>query len=193
MNQNRIFTRMQEDRTDIELWALIKRDDSRALALLFRRYYFILLRQGMQIVQDPELLKDAANELFYRIWLRRTELSQVENINSYLRVMYRNQLLLEIKQQKKQDEQLKIYSHTTETGELSYEDILVGIQVKTEQKLKLKQAFEQLTPRQKEYLRLNFYDGMSYEQIALQTGQTVKTVYNTTYEALKKLRQQIIL
>lgn len=184
---------MLEDRTDIELWALIKRDDSRALAILFRRYYFILLRQGMQFIQDPELLKDAANEVFYRIWLRRAELSQVENIDAYLRAMYRNQLLLEIRKQKKQDEQLKIYSHTTETGELAYEDILVGIQVKTEQKLKLKQAFEQLTPRQKEYLRLNFYDGMSYEQIAHRTGQSVKTVYNTTYEALKKLRQQIVL
>jgi len=38
-------------------------------------------------------------------------------------------------------------------------------------------------------IQLKFFEGLSYEQIADRTSQTVKTAYNTVYDAIKMLRK----
>jgi RNA polymerase sigma-70 factor (ECF subfamily) len=45
-----------------------------------------------------------------------------------------------------------------------------------------------LPPRQKELIMLRFYEGRSYEEIADKTGLTHRTVYNSIFEAIKKLK-----
>lgn len=52
-------------------------------------------------------------------------------------------------------------------------------------KQRLKQAMENLTFRQKQLIILKFFDGLTYEDIAKQTNQSIKTAYNTIYDALK--------
>ena len=58
-----------------------------------------------------------------------------------------------------------------------------------EMKRKLYRAIQQLTPRQKELIDLMFFEGYSYRQIAEHTAQSVKTVYNTMYNAIRLLRE----
>ena len=107
--------------------------------------------------------------------------------------MCRHQLYGLLRNQAKDKDRREQWNETLPQQEPSYEDILVGIQVQEEQKEKLRRALQKLSPRQKEYLHLTYFEGLSYEQVALKTGQTTKTVYNTTYEAIKVLRKEIKL
>lgn len=65
------------DATDKILWINIKKGDHKALTELFQRYYFSLVKMGINYVQNAELAKDAANDVFFNIWLKRETLSDV--------------------------------------------------------------------------------------------------------------------
>jgi RNA polymerase sigma factor (sigma-70 family) len=184
---------MLRELSDTELWVRIKNNEQEALTQLFQRHYFFLIRSGLSYVKDPELAKDAANDVFYGLWSNRQSLSDVSNVKAYLSTSFRNQLLKLIRSNIKNKDQLQQWQYPQEDQQVSYEEIMVALQVKEEQKLKLRRALEQLSPRQKEYLQLKYYEGLSYEQIAEKTGQVVKTVYNTVYEAIKILRREIRL
>jgi len=43
-------------------------------------------------------------------------------------------------------------------------------------------------PRQKEIIRLRYFDTVSFKDIADQTGLSERTVYNTLHNAIKVLR-----
>ncbi|MNL23244.1 RNA polymerase sigma factor SigV [compost metagenome] len=75
--------------------------------------------------------------------------------------------------------------------EMSYEEFIVKVQTDELVRHKLKNALQKLTYRQKQLVHLKFFDGLSYEQIAEQTQQTIKTAYNTIYDALKILRKEL--
>ena len=184
---------MLRDLTDKELWAAIKNNDKEALTQLFQRYYFLLVKAGLHYVQDAEPAKDAANDVFFNLWRNRQSLSDVDNVKAYLGTAFRNQLLTLIRRDLRDRDRLEQWHHTEDASQLSYEEIIVALQVKEEQKEKLRRALKQLSPRQKEYLRLKYYEGLSYEQIAEKTGQALKTIYNTTYEAIKALRHEMTL
>ena len=184
---------MLQELTDKELWAGIKRNDSEALSQLFQRYYFFLVRSGLQHLPDAELVKDAANDVFYHLWRSRTSLSEVENVKAYLGTAFRNQGFTLLRRNLKDRDRLAQWAQAGEALQSSYEDLLVALQVKEAQRERLHRALERLTPRQKEYLRLKYFEGLSYEQIAARTGQALKTIYNTTYEAIKILRQEVTL
>ena len=40
-----------------------------------------------------------------------------------------------------------------------------------------------------ELIQLKFFEGLTYEQIAERSSQTVKTAYNTIYDAIKMLKK----
>lgn len=182
---------MAMDSNDKTLWNDIKKNQEAALTQLFQRYYFYLVKLGINYVQDPELAKDAANDVFFNIWRNRESLSDVANVRAYITTSYRNHIFLLAKRDLKNGERIKEWQAQQQDQQHSYEQILIALQVEQEEKDALTRAFENLTPRQKEYLQLKFYEGLSYEQIAAQTGQVVKTIYNTIYEAIKTLRQHL--
>jgi len=179
--------------TDKELWGAIKNSDRQALAELFQRYYFPLVKSGLYYCEDAELAKDAVHDVFLNLWNSRQKLSEVANVKAYLHTTYRNQLYGLLRVETKNKDRLEQWSDTEPVQQPSYEQILIGLQVQEEHKEKLRRAFEKLSPRQKEYLHLKYFEGLSYEQVAEKTGQALKTVYNTTYEAIKLLRKEISL
>ena len=184
---------MTKNASDKELWNGIKNDNKSSLTQLFQRYYFYLIKTGFNYSQNVETLKDAANDIFFHLWQNRQSLSDVENINAYLNTSFRNRVFLLLRQEMKNTKRLAGWHTEQPQIQFSYEEIIVAMQVKKEQKEKLRRALDGLSPRQKEYLQMKFYEGLSYEQIAAQTGQVVKTVYNTVYEAIKVLRSEIKL
>jgi RNA polymerase sigma factor (sigma-70 family) len=55
-------------------------------------------------------------------------------------------------------------------------------------KKRLQKALNQLSPRQKEIIRLRYFDTVAFKDISDQTGLSERTVYNTLHNAIKVLR-----
>lgn len=174
---------------DHNYWEQMRVGDKQALFELYNRQYFQLIRSGLKINADDELVKDCVNQIFLNIWDKRERLHPVENVRAYLMTSLRHCMLDQLSYLNKTNAALSKMLAEEEWNELSYEQVLINIQQDDDLKEKLKIAIRQLTPRQMELIQLKFFEGLSYEQISERTAQTVKTAYNTIYDAIKILRK----
>ncbi|SKB62831.1 RNA polymerase sigma factor [Daejeonella lutea] len=170
-------------------WEGLRRGDKQALFNLYNDMYFHLIRFGLKLTGDDELVKDSINQLFLNLWDKKDKLTDVSNVRSYLFSVLRNTIIDELKHSGKVDEAIRRRLLEEELDELPYEEIIIRVQNDEELKAKLQLAIKKLTPRQIELIQLRFFEGMSYEQIANTTSQSVKTAYNTIYDAVKMLRK----
>lgn len=178
---------LEED--DSNYWEQMRLGDKQALFELYNKMYFHLIRFGLKINADDELVKDCVNQIFLNIWDKRERLQPVQNVKSYLMTSLRRCMLDQLSYQDKTNTALNRMGAEEDWNELSYEEIIIKVQQDEELREKLQAAIKQLTPRQLELIQLKFFEGLSYEQIAEKTSQTIKTAYNTIYDAIKTLRK----
>lgn len=182
---------MAQEEDNRVYWEQIRQDDKQALFALYNNTYFHLIRFGLKICGDDELVKDGVNQLFLQLWEKRAQLHPVTQVRAYLFTALRNHIQDQFNYRSKIDTAVHHLAHESDLSELSYEEIIIRVQHDEELKTKLRLAMQQLTPRQTELIRLKFFEGLTYEQIAAQTSQTVKTAYNTVYDAIKVLRKML--
>ena len=182
---------MDQDQINRELWREIKEDNQQSLFDLYDANYFHLVRFGLKIVPQDEVVKDTIMALFFKLWDNRNKLSDVSNVKSYLFTSLKRSLLDKIANDAKMSQAIKAYCDQESCEELAYEEIIILAQEDEALRNKLSSAIKQLTPRQTELIRLKFYEGLSYDEVALQTSQSIKTAYNTIYNAIQTLRNQL--
>lgn len=182
---------MTEEEQNIVYWQQLREGNKQALFDLYNNTYFHLVRFGLKITADDELVKDCVTQLFFQLWDRHTRLNPVTQVRSYLFTALRRMLLDKLDYYSKTDEAINRLSGEDLVEELPYEEIIIRVQQNEEQRKKLHQAIGQLTPKQKELIRLMFFEGLTYEQVAATTSQSIKTAYNTIYEAIKLLRKAL--
>lgn len=170
-------------------WEQMRAGDKQALFELYNNMYFHLIRFGLKINADDELVKDCVNQIFLNLWDKRARLTAVDNVKSYLMTSLRRCMLDQLAYEDKMTHAVNQMGAEEEWAELSYEEIMIRLQQDDELKQKLQQAIKQLTPRQMELIQMKFFEGLTYEQIAERTAQTVKTAYNTIYDAIKTLKK----
>jgi RNA polymerase sigma factor (sigma-70 family) len=72
--------------------------------------------------------------------------------------------------------------------DFSYEEVIVGFQAEQQIRQKLEKALSQLTIKQKEVIRLRYFENNKIEEIAQLMNSEPRTIYNHMYEAMKQLR-----
>lgn len=174
---------------DSLLWNGLRAGDEQAVFDLYHKLYFGLINYGIRVCGDAELAKDMVNQVFLELWDRRERLVPVENVKSYLLTYLRRKIIDQIRFRQRSENAAIESTRQGGDRELSYEQYIVQVQTDEEIRLKLHHALSRLTPRQQELIRLKFFDGLSYEEIAERTSQNIKTSYNMIYEALKALRE----
>jgi RNA polymerase sigma-70 factor (ECF subfamily) len=55
----------------------------------------------------------------------------------------------------------------------------------------LKKALSHLQPRQQRTIELTYYEGLTADEIAARTGETVRVVRHNLYRGLERLRLQL--
>ncbi|MET3112494.1 RNA polymerase sigma factor (sigma-70 family) [Pedobacter sp. CG_S7] len=178
---------LEED--DRHYWGKMRLGDKQALFELYNNMYFHLIRIGLKINADDELVKDCVNQVFLNLWDKRERLPAVENVKSYIITSLKRCMLDQLDYLHKTNTALNKMGAEEDWNELSYEEIMINVQQDEDLKRKLTLAIQQLTPRQMELIELKFFEGLSYDQIAEKTALTVKTAYNTIYDAIKTLRK----
>jgi len=170
-------------------WEQMRAGNKQALFELYNNMYFHLIRFGLKLNADDELVKDCVNQIFLNLWDKRDRLVPVDNVKSYLMTSLKRCMLDQLAYAEKMTDAVNKMGAEEDWEELSYEEIMIRLQQDDELKSKLKTAIKQLTPRQMELIQLKFFEGLTYEQIAERTSQTVKTAYNTIYDAIKTLKR----
>lgn len=158
---------------------------------LFLAHYQTLFLVGFRLCANRELTKDVLQSFFLELWEKRDRLNHVEHWNAYLRKAFYHRMLQEVQKNRLPTDHLS--EQATKISTPSYETLLINFQQKKSQKQELENAMKELPDQQKEMLKLRFHEGLSYEEIAANTGKSKQTVYNQIYEAIKKLRKSLLV
>lgn len=180
---------MTDEEQNTLYWQAMREGDKQAFFSLYNNTYFHLVRFGLKITANDELVKDCVTQLFFQLWEKRDKLNPVTHVRAYLFTSLRRMLLDQLTHYSKIDKAISSFADKEDPSELSYEEIIIRVQHNEELKQKLHKAIAQLTPRQTELIRLIFFEGLTYEEVAAQTAQSIKTAYNTVYNAIKLLRK----
>lgn len=168
----------------------LRNGNEEALLSLMTLYYNDLYKYGLRFTAESNLTKDLLQEFFLHIWENRSKFQAVENIKSYLVVSFKRFLFQELRKLSRQ-----VGDSVRPADELEYpfEDYIILFQESEELRKVLFEAIESLSKREKEMIRLRYYEQLSCEEIAAMTSLELRTVYNNLYEGLKKLRNHKLL
>ncbi|WP_158795824.1 RNA polymerase sigma factor [Pedobacter sp. L105] len=176
-------------------WALLVEGEKQGLYECFNLFYDDLYRFGLSLYKNPELVKEGINNLFLELWRIKYKLAGVQNVQQYIltiykRILYKTYLQLS---EETPSPDLKDIPAGNIPLEPSYESILIASQHDEHMKKRLQNALSQLSPRQKEIIRLRYFNAVSFKDISEQTGLSERTVYNTLHNAIKVLRDVICI
>lgn len=181
-----------ESNVERSYWLRFKAGDKDAYASLYNLYAALLFRYGRKIIHDRELVKDGIHDLFVELWKNRSTLGEPESVKNYLIKSLRRKLFRQIKNQKTVLLDKQAEENDTQIV-FPHEFTLITNQLIKEQGQNLSKALNTLTKRQREIIFLLFYDDMKPTEVADIMSLTLRTVYNTTYNALQLLKKNIIL
>lgn len=183
---------MQLSEGSKSLWQQLREGDKNALFELYDDMYFHLVRYGLSVHGDSDLVKDCISQLFLKLWDRHHRLNEVDNVQSYLFTALRRLIIDHVNTQNKAATSMRSMPQESPAVP-SYEEMIIARENDEEFRKDLRAALKALSPKQIELIRLKFFENLSYQEIASLSSQSVKTSYNTIYDAIKLLRLKLKL
>ena len=147
-----------------QLWQQLRSGNRGAIEDLYRYNYQVLFSYAFKICRDKELSKDCLQELFVSLWEKREHFSEVSKVRPYL---LQSVWHLVIKKLKKNNKNISLEENAHYDIEVifSRENELIDRQESEEKKKKLKQALSELSGRQKQIIFMQFYEGLTIDEI----------------------------
>jgi RNA polymerase sigma-70 factor (ECF subfamily) len=162
--------------------------DQQAYRTLYLHFQPWLYQFAYSFIKSHELAEEIVSDVFIRIWQKRGQLQEVENLRLYLYVSTKNYALNYLQKMRR--------SRVFNIDDLSVE--ITSIQASPEQLLITKEmhdrvtlAVNQLPLRCKVIFKLVKEDGLRYREVAELLGISVKTVEAQITLAVKKLGNTI--
>ena len=183
---------------DTLLLNALRNDDEAALNHLFSTYYNRLFRTGLKYGASNEAIQEGIQAVFIDVWQYRKTLTDIVSFEAYLTGSLRKRLSKMAEKASKNEkntvytERARLYRENSANDILlsveAYENVLILQETNDLKRNELKNALEQLTPRQKELIVLRYFEEMNYADIAEKTQLQTDSIYKTIHEALKRLR-----
>lgn len=171
-------------------WSIfILNGDETAFYDLYAHYHDYLNYIGLKKAVSTEKAQDCINDLFLYVYENRKRLEHIRDHHNYLVTAFLRKLFK--KQHFSSEESIDLIdledTHIYPSVEAQY----IRARTKEQVSITLKHYIDQLSPSQAQLIYQKFYLGLSYEEIAFANQITIKTAYNTIYNAVEKLKKLI--
>lgn len=177
---------MQTLWTDEQLAEDLKGGNADALTVLFRRHSPLLFQIAKRIVKNDAEAEDAVQQVFLDVY-------QSVDLFDSKKGTFKSWLLMFAYQRSFNRRRAQIANRFFDTDPL--EEGLPGMQPVAvrrsvaESSILAAQALSCLQPRQRRTIELIYYEGLTAEEVARRTGESVRVVRHNLYRGLEKLRQ----
>jgi RNA polymerase sigma-70 factor, ECF subfamily len=183
-----------EHASDEHLISRLCLGEQEAIAALFKRHSSAVYRVGKKMLRDSGEADDLVQEVFLYLY-RKSELFDASKgpARSWIFQIAYTQALLRRRKLKSiglYSSATSDYLHDAESCRdlaADYERTFEGLFGRNG----WKKIVEDLTADQRETLRLHFFEGYTFSEIAEKLGQTYSNVRNHHYRALDKLRKHL--
>ena len=180
-----------QERSDLELLALIGRSDKDALAALYERYGRRVFSLAVRILSDSVTSEEVTQDVFLSIWRRGASYSPDKGkFTTWLFSIAHNRTIDELRRRRRDlnrgsddvEEHLDIVS-----ADISPDDSAVA----QSEYAMVREALKALPPEQRQVVELAYFRGLTQAEIAEKMGQPLGTVKTRMRLALKKLRDAL--
>ncbi len=158
-----------------------------AFSKLYDCFANILFNYGCKITTNHELLKDCIHDVFVKIYDKRQDLSNVQNLKSYLFVSLKNRLFDEFRKNT-----FTVEKGVDEYNPVAYEDVEKDYIIKEKidfQNNKVKRLMDKLTERQQRAIQLYYLEERSYDDICCIMDINYQSLRNLIHRGISKLRE----
>jgi len=161
--------------------------DLQSFEMMFRHYYQMLCAYAIRFVNDADTAEEIVQDLFYKLWEKRSELKISTSVKSYLFSAVHNRCLKFIEHRNVEARYRNYYLlHESEIDNEQHDTAhiheLQGI---------IDTTLNSLPERCSRIFRLNRFEGLKYQEIAQKLAISVKTVEANMGKALKLLRKNL--
>ena len=179
---------MAENESSI-VWKSFLAGNKEAFAHLYNLHVEALYRYGTKLCTDDSLVKDAIQEVFLDLYLKRAKnKTNPENLRYYLILALKRNLIKKLKSNRRLVEE-EVCELDFEP-EYSIEKAIIEHEEEAELNLKVKEVLKNLPAKQKEALYLRYNESMEYPEIAQLLNISVESVRKQVYRALTAIRKQ---
>ncbi|UZR98471.1 RNA polymerase sigma factor [Chondrinema litorale] len=177
---------------DQKIWKDFKNGNEEAFISIYKNYFNLLFRYGHQFTKDTGLVEDCIQELFIELRSKRKNLADVTSIKFYLYKSMRSRIFRSLSKQSRfkfSDNLLDGYNFQIN---LSQETFLINSEIDESTRQALKEAFNNLTTKQREIIIYYFYENLSYQEISeIMNFSKVKYSRDLLYRAVDKLKESM--
>src|SRR5690606_30341242 len=169
------------------LLSQIAEGDQRAFTMLFDFYYQSLGTYIYKVTESREATEEIVQEVFIKIWERRSTLGSINNFKGYLFILSKNKTLDHLrKAAETRTSHLSLINNSTEG---SY--VIDSIPSIEEYSLIIEEVVSKLPAQQQRVYHLSRHEKLKYDEIAFQMGISKETVKKHMQLALSFLKQQV--
>jgi RNA polymerase sigma-70 factor (ECF subfamily) len=155
---------------------------------LFKTHYSRLCSYANLFLNDPDAAEDVVQEVFFKLWKNRDEITINTTIKSYLFRAVRNGCMNVIDHISVRE----AYKVVNEEDIKNAEGNPVDETIVSELEERIRETIDLLPSERRKIFILSRFEGLKYREIADQLGISVKTVENQMYQALRFLREHLV-
>jgi RNA polymerase sigma-70 factor, ECF subfamily len=178
--------------SDKEIWEKIRDTDKKAFEMLFNRYHDSLCLYSYGLVKNEEVAEEIVNDVFFKIWNRRSIIQINFGIKQYLFRSVFNACADYFRQAHSSSQ----YSFVEIDDEINSiiginDEYIFDILDNEETQKDIMEAINQLPPQCKVIFCLSRFDLLTYAEISERLNISVNTVKTQICRALDTLRNDL--
>lgn len=166
--------------------------NNKAFDELLKRHQAKLFAYIMRIVSDVDLANDIFQETFVRVItnIRQGKYVDTGKFSAWLMRIAHNMIIDHFRQAKAEktistDEESSTVLNCAELAEASIEDCMVNTQIHDD----VRRIIDALPENQREVLKMRFYQGLSFKEIAEATGTGINTALGRMRYAILNMKR----
>ncbi|WP_316751497.1 RNA polymerase sigma factor [Pedobacter gandavensis] len=162
-----------------QLLIQLKSGEESAFGKLYAHYSEMIYGRLLRLLKDPDMADEIIQELFLKVWEKRTQVNPLQSFKSYLYTIAEN-LVYDHFRKVARDRKLqeKFRQITTELYTHTEEDLLIKESMES-----INKAISTLPPQRQTAFVLCKMEGKSYEEAAEIMGISISTVSNHLVKA----------
>lgn len=168
---------------------LISQSDEEAFANLFNHYRNKIYGIAFKLTHSKTVAEEITEDVFLKIWSRRSTLNETENFSAYLFRIARNETYKVLKQIAKNYKIVLLSENNEPIANENSEDYVIGKELAT----LLQKAIDRLPHQQKQVYRLMKEEELKRSEVAELLQIQPETVKFHLAQAMKNIRTFVML